>query len=80
MEMDIQIPGVPKKELARKTPMVAHKIMNCVVTYEDGTVVELPIDTDEDSLESGFHRVNDVYINGKELTQHEVFIVYGRHS
>lgn len=66
MEIDFNSVKMPTK-----TPKVARKIVCCTVEYDDGSVLELPVED-----EQGFHRTSDFSSKGKQMVIHEVFISY----
>lgn len=70
MEIDLSLSG---DRIPTHTPKVAKKIVSCIVEYEDGTTLELPVELDQ-----GFHRTSDHRMNGKQLITHEIFIAYGK--
>lgn len=70
MEIDL---GLNKTKPDAKTPVAAKKLRTCILEYEDGTILELPVEE-----EQGFHRISDYSTKGKVVTIHEVFITYGK--
>lgn len=59
------------QRMPKKTPLETHKIIECTVTFQDGTTLTLPSNGDD-----GFYRVSEYISKGKGFVNHEVFVAY----
>ena len=55
-----------------KTPKLTRQLSSCMLTYEDGSTLELPVEDLQ-----GFHRIETTKIGTHTIEIHEVFITYG---
>jgi hypothetical protein len=69
---DLNLDFSPSVErIPKNTPTSTRQIELCVLTFTDGSTLELPVDD-----ANGFYRVSEYMNKGKGFVNHEVFIAY----